>query len=342
MRRQHLALIVLAAIAIALVAWLLFASRSDAPEGPSSRSGAPDEAPLPDGRIYFSAGGSIYRVRPDGSALTRIIEGMRGDPPDPDGQRRWASSPSVSPNGRTLAFVRDYDVWVSDADGADQRRLIDAGDWVYHPCCASNSSIGGSSVAWSPDGRRLLYISSRIGGSGITEVWTADADGSNPLLLSDAIPSFRVAGWVATDVPMLYADDSGLRVMSLDNLVPYSLRPRPEDPADVMVSALRGPGVVVGHFIKEGSIFIGPPGSLRRTTSGLAPAASLDGGWIAFLRGDELRIARVDASGDRLVLDLGTLGGRDKLFAEADCSPRPPAKNPPGCSFRPPVLGWGP
>ncbi len=59
--------------------------------------------------------------------------------------RHADSSPVVSPNGRLVAFTRDFDsdhaaVYVMNADGADQRELAP-----------------GALPSWSPDGKRLAY-----------------------------------------------------------------------------------------------------------------------------------------------------------------------------------------
>jgi|SRR5581483_996408 len=69
-------------------------------------------------------------------------------------------------------------------------------------------------------------------------------------------------------------------------------------------------------------------------------AAALDSRstWLAYLRGDELRIVSLVDGTDLLVLDLAPLGGRDRHFASAECY----RDWVPACSYRPPVLSWGP
>ena len=51
--------------------------------------------------------------------------------------------PAWSPDGRQIAFVRSYDIWVMNADGSEQRRL------------ASGAARDRSS--WSPDGRTIAF-----------------------------------------------------------------------------------------------------------------------------------------------------------------------------------------
>ena len=55
---------------------------------------------------------------------------------------RGGSSPSWSPTGRRLAFVRGYNVYVIGADGRHLRQV---------------TRRGGSRPAWSPDGRWIAY-----------------------------------------------------------------------------------------------------------------------------------------------------------------------------------------
>src|SRR5271169_5176592 len=67
---------------------------------------------------------------------------------------QWVSDPQVSPDGRSIAYVRmGYDikadeprgaVWVVGADGDDARPL--------------SSAASSSAPRWSPDGTRLAYL----------------------------------------------------------------------------------------------------------------------------------------------------------------------------------------
>src|SRR5579863_8530006 len=63
-----------------------------------------------------------------------------------------AAGASVSPDGSQIAFLGDYDsglaqgIWVSTADGDDQRRIVTA-----------QNGESFRQVAWSPNGQRLAY-----------------------------------------------------------------------------------------------------------------------------------------------------------------------------------------
>jgi hypothetical protein len=65
--------------------------------------------------LAFSAGGSIYTVRADGSGLTAVVRGDRRE-------ASWASAPALAPDGKTLAFVRDLDIWVAGVDARESGR----------------------------------------------------------------------------------------------------------------------------------------------------------------------------------------------------------------------------
>lgn len=64
------------------------------------------------------------------------------------------AEPSLSPDGREIAFVSGGDVWTVGADGGEARLL------VSHPAAESRPR-------WSPDGRRLAFVSTRTGGGDV-------------------------------------------------------------------------------------------------------------------------------------------------------------------------------
>jgi dipeptidyl aminopeptidase/acylaminoacyl peptidase len=69
------------------------------------------------------------------------------------------SDPQWSPDGRRLAFVRDDEIWVVEADGSRLVKVIGEPGKGRHP-------------RWSPDGHRLAFLSRR---RGWTQVWLIDA-----------------------------------------------------------------------------------------------------------------------------------------------------------------------
>ncbi len=72
-------------------------------------------------------------------------------------QLEFASDPQISPDGRTIVYVRNYmdimkdrrrsNLWIVTYDGTDHRALTTGVENDFSP-------------RWSPDGRRLLYVSS--------------------------------------------------------------------------------------------------------------------------------------------------------------------------------------
>jgi hypothetical protein len=94
---------------------------------------------LPPGtQLAFVREGRIYRVNSDGTGEVRLTDG----PSD--------FSPTWSPDGRRIAFVRgrdsDWDIHVMDADGSNVVRRS-SGGYDFDP-------------TWSPDGARIAFSSS--------------------------------------------------------------------------------------------------------------------------------------------------------------------------------------
>ena len=74
----------------------------------------------------------------------------RAQPAAPAAARPSLAEPSLSPDGREIAFVSGGDVWTVPAAGGEARLL------VAHPATESRP-------LWSPDGRRLAFVSARTG-----------------------------------------------------------------------------------------------------------------------------------------------------------------------------------
>ncbi len=76
--------------------------------------------------------------------------------------------PSLSPDGRTILFDLLGDIWAVDATGGNARPILSGIAFDHHP-------------VFSPDGRQFAFVSDR---SGVTNLWVANSDGSNPRQLS--------------------------------------------------------------------------------------------------------------------------------------------------------------
>ena len=90
------------------------------------------------------------------------------------------TSPSYSPDGQQVAFVRrqhdHWEIYRVDADGGNLRRLTDTPD-------KPDGTVGNSvSPAWSPDGRHIAFLTDR---SGAWEIWIMAANGSGQAPMFD-------------------------------------------------------------------------------------------------------------------------------------------------------------
>jgi TolB protein len=151
----------------------------------------------------------IYVVRRDGSELRAIVETGRNE-----------TSPSWSPDGRSIVFERDttgrggYDLYIANVATGRMRRLTTgsaieavpawspdgkwiaysrAGQiWLIRPDGRQAHGLGKTGVGvdwapdWSPDGRRIAFEStSRTSLSNpVSQVWVMRADGSGKRRLS--------------------------------------------------------------------------------------------------------------------------------------------------------------
>jgi hypothetical protein len=110
---------------------------------------------------------ALWSPHPNGGSLTRLRLPV------------LAFGPAPSPDGRRIAFVgapagggfdTNHDVYVVDRDGTNLQRLT------------TDAGFDGSPT-WSPDGSRLAFVSTRAGHG---DIWTMNADGSDPHRLTDA------------------------------------------------------------------------------------------------------------------------------------------------------------
>jgi Tol biopolymer transport system component len=91
----------------------------------------------------------VFLMRADGTGRRRLVKG---------------GYPAWSPDGLRIAFTRELDIWVVNADGRGQRRLR---------CCRPG---GVNAVGWSPDSRYLVYD----GGSGLSAgIYVMPIDGTS-------------------------------------------------------------------------------------------------------------------------------------------------------------------
>ncbi|MBL8126117.1 MAG: PD40 domain-containing protein [Chloroflexia bacterium] len=164
----------------------------------------------PDGsRIAFERSGDIYVMNADGSGQVNLTNDPRGD-----------HGPRWSPSGARIVFSRDVspsntDLFTMNADGSAQGALTNTPtqleyrpDWsadgvsiAFVSSTAGNTYIGLINVSgsgrqilinfalnedhprWSPDGQQIAFSSNGNDNNPSlqTDIWTARADGANPI-----------------------------------------------------------------------------------------------------------------------------------------------------------------
>jgi len=125
-----------------------------------------------DGKSLVVAGGdekepsAISIVDLSGGAIRRITNPAKGTKGDGD--------PAVSPDGRSIAFVRSVRTEDDDSSGGDIY-VCDRSGGGLHPLTWDNQAIRG--IAWTPDGRELIYGADRMAG---WRLWRVPAYGGTP------------------------------------------------------------------------------------------------------------------------------------------------------------------
>lgn len=156
-------------------------------------------------RIAFarstSAGAEVHVVRADGSGDRVVTAGTH---------------PTWSPDGGSIAYELDGDIWVVRASGAGAQRVTSGPAYDGWP-------------DWSPDGRRIAFTSSRAGGIDIFSLPCSQGyvcNGDQPRRLTtdpriDIAPSWspdgtRIAFRGGDDVFVMNRDGSGQSAVTTD------------------------------------------------------------------------------------------------------------------------------
>lgn len=242
---------------------------------------------------------NLYAVRADGSGEVRLTrdEGIHPD---------W------SPDGSRIVFQRqlagEFALFTLNADGTGERRITDLG---------SAAGLGRPSAEhpdWSPDGRRIAFIS-KLTGRG--DLYLVNADGTGLAHLLETPQPELAPDWHPDGIRILFerADGQGTEIW-------YK---RVDAPVEVRLTAPLGHDmgpqwspdgrrVVFSRYLyseRNSDIYVMEPdgGNVTRLTSGPAsdaePTWAPDGERILFVRrstGGDARLHVMDADGSGLRL----------------------------------------
>ena len=163
---------------------------------------------------------SIFLVERDTGEKRKLTS----SPPTSDGDR----TPAISPDGKTLAFFREYDLCLVPTAGGEPRLLV-------------SSNAQSRSPAWTPDGRDILFLSTRSGDSRFS-LWRVPATGGTPKQVEAAgrnLVSFVVSrdgqrlAWTQT-----IGDQNIWRMEMADTASPTGPRQTPNS-AKLLISSTR-------------------------------------------------------------------------------------------------------
>jgi tRNA A-37 threonylcarbamoyl transferase component Bud32/WD40 repeat protein len=219
--------------------------------------------------------------------------------------RLW--EPALSPDGQSLVAVQGQDIVKLSLERADVVRLG-----------------AGFSPVWSPDGKRLAFISSR---SGPLRVWVSDVDGHHASEIKDSTPGWDVVwlpdGRIAWRLPgghnyRIHDPASGQQELLMkESYEAWVHKPR-FSPRGDQVALFVNPGTPVNRGLR---LLSWPARDERFIAEGLKPLAwAASGEWI-YASGRDRSVFRVSPSTGKTEL-LGSVptGSLEACTISADAS----------------------
>lgn len=190
----------------------------------------------------------------------------------------YATDPQLSPDGRTIAYVRrSFDIMQDRA--RSNIWLIDVGSGVQRPLLTGTASF--TSPRWSPDGKRIAYISAADSGSQIYVRWL---DSASTARLTDIRQPPSGLAWSPR------GDSLAFTMFVKDDVKPFAKMPSPPEgaswsPLPIVIDRMHYRGDGDGYYEQGyGHVFVVPAlgGTPRQVTRGSfdhkgTPAWSVDG-----------------------------------------------------------------
>jgi Tol biopolymer transport system component len=220
--------------AVGLVVTVGLAASSGAASAPATGSRQATDSAQARSKIAFTRGSNSPTSRPS----LRPPDGIYVMNADGSGKRfltRYASLYAWSPDGRKIAFVSrrercqsapstgspyicgNAEIYVMNADGTGQRNLTRSPANAYY-----------SSAAWSPDGRKMAFVSDRDGNA---EIYVMNANGSAQRRLTRNPASDGGPVWSPDGRKIVFVsgagelESSGVYVMNADGSGQVNLTP---------------------------------------------------------------------------------------------------------------------
>jgi Tol biopolymer transport system component len=256
------------------------------------------------------------------------------------------TQPAWSPDGRHIAFVSSRGRGPTLDQSVEFGYSLGGGIWIVPAAGGTAEPVldDAYNPAWSPDGRRLAFDA---GLDGPRRIWTADADGSSPLRVSqDASgaavhtdPAWSPDGrWIAfqhlggsssnvaaSDIALVPAAGGTTRFVTRDEARDFS--PAWLDDGTLVFASDRGGSIALWRIgIDGGGAPVGEPVPVTAgTAADVEPAAAVDGA-IAFAS------VRLVNNLWRLPLDpvAGRMAGEPVVVSEAAWDDIAPSPSPDG------------
>jgi serine/threonine-protein kinase len=155
-------------------------------------------------RVYFQANGSVYQVPSLGGRAEVVIEGSPGSP---------VESLVWSPDRATLAYTQNGEIRIRSADGGEASTVIRDGE--------------AHSVAWSPNGQKLAYVSGNrdfqlgenlLGNVAPSRILIVARAGGQPVPVTDGEALATSPVWWSDRALLYVSDGGGLRDVYLQNV----------------------------------------------------------------------------------------------------------------------------